>query len=188
MNTTGCVYFRTEDYASFWRRMLVDTVDILTIGVVCLGLTFMLDATLPPGSLSLDEVLASLAAVIFVYFVLLKRSRIGTAGYRLGGVRIVGPDGRPPGLAALSFRLLFASLGPFNWFLDLAWLSGDPHGQALRDKLAHTYVVKRNVQPKGIARVVFRYYEICTYNCWLQEIGPRDEAPAEGSGAVRIPV
>ena len=110
------------------------------------------------------------AGIVFVYFTFLKQSKLGSAGYRLSGIKVVGPDARPPSISALAIRFGFSALGPFSWFLDLGWLAGDPHKQALRDKLAHTYVVSRGAQPEGNAKVVYRYYEICFLNCWFQEI------------------
>src|SRR6266567_84570 len=39
MNPTYGVYFQREDYAGFWLRLLVDLMDALVIGTVCLGPT-----------------------------------------------------------------------------------------------------------------------------------------------------
>jgi hypothetical protein len=90
-------------------------------------------------------------------------------------VRIVGTDGRIASWTALSIRLCFALLGPANWLLDLIWLSGDKHRQSLRDKFAHTYVVKTQAQPAGDGKVVSRTYEICGYNFLFQEIEIREQ-------------
>jgi hypothetical protein len=48
----------------------------------------------------------------FAYFVILKRSRFRTLGYRLGQIKIVGLDGQPPTYLSLSLRLMFGLLGP----------------------------------------------------------------------------
>ena len=120
--------------------------------------------------MTLNLTLAILTAVVSFYLVVLKRSKIGTIGYRVGSVRIVGPDGQTASLSALTYRLLFAPLGPLNWFMDLLWVSGDPHGQSLRDKLAHTYVVKLRAQPVGTGKIVYRCYDICGFNLTFHEI------------------
>jgi hypothetical protein len=57
-----------------------------------------------------------------------------------------------------------------NWLLDLFWLSGDPHRQALRDKFAQTYVVKRTAIPVGAGKLVFRFYEIFGCNFIFREV------------------
>jgi len=120
------------------------------------------------SALNISLLLCVVAALL--YFVVLKRSRFRTLGYRVGGVKIVGLDGRVPGYPSLVLRLLFGMLGPLNWLVDLAWLSNDTHRQALRDKLASTYVVKRNAQAAGEGKIVFRYYEIFSYNCLFREV------------------
>src|SRR5215831_1901459 len=130
-STNMGVYYRWSDYAPLWRRFLIDLVDIAVIAPLFL---VALAATQ-----ALDRALAYWVPVAYLYFVPLKRSRFRTLGYRLGGTRIVGLDGRPPGYWALTARLVFGFLGPINWLLDLAFLSGDPHRQALRDKFAQTY-------------------------------------------------
>jgi hypothetical protein len=101
--------------------------------------------------------------------VVLKRSKGGTLGYRIGGVRLVGLDGRHATWSALILRLLFAVFGPLNW-LDLIWLAGDPDRQTLRDKLAQTYVVKKKAEPLGTGPVILQYYEINCYNFIFREV------------------
>jgi uncharacterized RDD family membrane protein YckC len=169
--TTG-VYFRTEDYASFPRRLMIDLIDALIVGCLCgvALLVFVLRFA------SKDQLLATWAAIFFCYFVLLKRSKMRTIGYRIGGVRIVGLDGKTPSLGSLTLRLLFTALGPLNYLLDIAFLSADPHRQALRDKLAQTYVVKKRAEPIGSGRLIYRYYEILGYNFLFREV-PVGSAP-----------
>ena len=164
------VYFRRQDYAGFGRRLLIVVADGLVAAGFCIPLATALWAVIPSEEQAAAVTLPACAIVLFFYFVALKRSRIGTLGYRIGGVRIVGLDGQPPGWFALTVRLLFAALGPVGWLLDMLWLSGDPHRQALRDKLAQTYVVRRHAQPAGTGRVVYSYCDICFYNFLFREV------------------
>ena len=160
------VYFRRNDYAGFWRRLLIDSVDLIVIGLVCLtsfAVVWMI-------SLSPGLILASWGTAFFSYFVLLKRSRFGTVGYRVGGVRVVGHDGKKPSISSMIFRLLFVVLGPINWVVDLIWLFGDTHRQALRDKLAGTYVVRKDARPAGTGKIVYRWYDIQCYNFLFREV------------------
>jgi uncharacterized RDD family membrane protein YckC len=166
----GGVYFRLEDYASVWRRLLVDLIDALVVSIVCFILTLALWAIFPLNKMTLNLTLAAIVVVAFYYLVVLKRSSIRTIGYRVGGVRIVGLDGKIASVPALTLRLLFAPLGPLNWFVDLAWISSDTHRQSLRDKLAHTYVVMANAQPAGTDRILYRYYDILGYSFLFQEV------------------
>jgi uncharacterized RDD family membrane protein YckC len=162
--TTG-VYFRHEDYAGFWRRLMIDIIDAVVIGVVCLGAFIGLWAFV-----SSDVILLVCAGMAYCYFVLFKRTKTGTLGYRIGGVKIVGLDGKRARLFPLTLRLLFMALGPLNYFMDLTWLSNDTHRQTLRDKFAHTYVVKTQAQPVGTGKVTYRYCQICGYNFLFREI------------------
>jgi len=163
------VYYRRDDYASFWRRMAVDVIDLL----VAFALAFLLISGLWIAIPSLDAanlVMGVAAMVGFGYFVVLKKSRFRTLGYRLCGVRIVGIDGRSPGWGSLIYRVAFGFLGPLNWVVDLTWLSNDDHRQALRDKYAHTYVIKVSAEPVGPGKVIYRYYEILGYNFLFREV------------------
>jgi uncharacterized RDD family membrane protein YckC len=163
------VYYRREDYASFWRRLAVDAIDLVAGGALAFLLTAGLWTVFPSLSAA-NGFMAGAAVAAFGYFVVLKRSRFRTLGCRLCGVRIVGLDGRTPGWGSLIYRLAFALVGPLNWVVDLMWLSGDVHRQALRDKYAHTYVIKASAEPAGTGKVGFHYYEICGYNFLFREV------------------
>jgi uncharacterized RDD family membrane protein YckC len=169
------IYFRRDDYAAFWLRLVIDVVDIMVVGAICSALIIALLAIFPTSAMIGDLILATCLAIAFCYFVVLKRSKAGTAGYRVGGVRIVGLDGQTASWSSLTFRLVFAAFGPLNYIMDFIWLSGHPHRQALRDKFARTYVVKRKAEPAGTGKVVFRYYEILGCNFLFREV----EVPAE---------
>jgi uncharacterized RDD family membrane protein YckC len=162
-------YFRREDYDGFWRRFLVDLIDGCLVGGICTVATTALWDVFPSDRMALNVTLAIWTIVAFLYFVVLKRSPISTLGYRAAGVRIIGLDGLPATWWPLTLRLMFAVLGPLSP-LDLVWLVGDPHRQALRDKFTHTYVVKRNAQPIGMGTVVYRRYEIWGWNFIIREI------------------
>jgi uncharacterized RDD family membrane protein YckC len=176
------VYYRWEDYASFWRRIAVDATDFLCAG----ALAFLVIGglwTVFPSFDPADSLMGGAAVVAVAYFVVLKRSRFRTVGYRLGGVRIVGMDGRVPAWGALIYRLAFVLLGPLNWVVDLIWLSGDIHRQALRDKYARTYVIMASAEPAGTGKIGFHYYEICGYNFLFREVEVSSGTLARRAGA-----
>lgn len=171
MSTEGTgVFYREEQYAGVTRRLFVDFVD----GIAALAGSFVLLMVwllvLPDDSEWLSTaVLASITAVWFVYFVLLKRS-CGTLGYLIGGVQIVDLRGRRPGLIALTVRLLFAVFGPFNLLIDLLWIGNDDRRQALRDKFVGTYVVRKGAQPAGVGDIGYSYYGILGTNFVFREV------------------
>ncbi len=178
-NSDG-VYFRNEDYASFWLRLLIDVIDVLVVSVVCFILTLALWTMFPADSTTLNLTLAVVVLVSFCYMVLLKRSGIGTIGYRVGRVRVVGLDGKTASISSLSMRLMFAALGPLN-YIDLLWIFSDTHRQCLRDKIANTYVIKANARPAGSGRITYRQCDILGYNFLFQEVEipePRIETEA----------
>jgi uncharacterized RDD family membrane protein YckC len=176
--TFQAVCFAANDYAGFWRRILVELVDVATIVfllVLVAVILFALDVVEEP----LDPaVWLCWGAAAYWYFVSAKRSRFHTVGYRLGGVRIVDVYGQTPCRRALILRLLWAVLGPINIVFDMLWIPSDPCKQSLRDKMAHTYVVKVNAHRVGPAQFVFRSYHIMGMSFIFQEIEPAGTSPA----------
>ena len=165
MDTVAGIYFRTEDYAPLWRRFMIDFIDGLAVGVVCAAITAALW-----GYSSSELFLGIWFTIFFCYFVILKRSKFGTIGYRVGGVKIVGMNGQTPSVGSLTLRLFFMLLGPMNYLVDVMWLSTDLHKQALRDKFAQTYVVRKEAQPIGQGKVAHRYCHILGYNFLFREV------------------
>jgi uncharacterized RDD family membrane protein YckC len=174
MESEGGVYYPKEAYAGFLLRLIIDLIDISIVLVLCVGFTIG-QLHLIPNSESLAYIiLITWVLVWFAYFVLLKGSKFHTIGYMIGKIRIVNLQGNPPSLFSLTLRLLFAVLGPLNILIDLVWLLGDPHRQALRDKFAHTYVIKRNAQVVGRGNVVYRRYDIFGMNFLFPEVDSSD--------------
>ena len=170
MNSADGVYFRRDDYASFWLRLLIDVIDFLVFGAVCLALAGTVFVLFQHTRMILNLTFTTCSALAFCYFVVLKRSTVGTIGFRICKVKVVGIDGRRAGWFGLIVRFSFGVLGPMNWFTDLLWLSGDTHRQALRDKITATYVVKRLAEPADTGKVVYRNYDIVGLNFVFREV------------------
>ena len=152
-------------------------IDFLVFGTVCLALAVSVLLVFRHTRTILNLTFATCSALAFCYFVVLKRSTVGTLGFRIGKVKVVGIDGRRADWFGLIVRLLFGVLGPLNWLMDLLWLSGDTHRQALRDKFTGTYVVKRLAEPAGTGKVVYRSYDIVGLNFVFREV----EIPSSAS-------
>jgi len=101
MDGAPAVYFLREDYAPLWKRVLVDLIDLFVFAALTLTLPVPLWILLPSNSLMIKLTLLVIAAIAVAYFVILKRSRFRTLGYRLFRVRIVGLDGGPPSYTSL---------------------------------------------------------------------------------------
>jgi uncharacterized RDD family membrane protein YckC len=169
------VYYSREDYAGFWQRLVVDLIDftLLLVAIVVLALI------VPAGGPAFPHVLFWSTMVLgFVYLVLLKRSHFRTLGYRVGGIRIVSIQGERPSIWALTIRAMFAVFGPMNILIDILWITTDERRQALRDKFAHTYVVRAAAVPLGQGTIVYTAYSIFAVNFLFAEVRPvTGEAP-----------
>jgi uncharacterized RDD family membrane protein YckC len=165
------VYYRRQDYAGVWRRLLVSTVDTVVALAALLGLLLMRKAVMPVGGVSLAVLIWLVVA--YWYFIVCKRSRLRTLGYRCGRVKIVDIRGDSPSSWSLTFRLMLALMGTYSYelgLIDFLWISGDDHGQALRDKLAHTYVVRASAQPVGRGPIVYDVYHVLMWTLLLPEV------------------
>ena len=176
--TSQPVCFAANDYAGFWRRILIELVDVATMVfllVLVAAILFAADVVEEPMD---PAVWLCWGAAVYWYFVTVKRSRFHTVGCRLGGVRIVDVYGQTPPRRALLLRLLWAVFGPINIVFDLLWIPSDPCKQSLRDKMAHTYVVRVNARSAGPAQLVYRNYHIMGMSFIFQEIEPAGTARA----------
>jgi len=151
------VFYRMADYIGVMRRLVIDIVDAAVAVFISVPLTIVVGAV-AEGRGAVIGGMAVWVLVWFLYFVILKGSRFRTIGYVLTGARIVNLKGERPGRMALTGRLAFALLGPFNLLVDLLWVSSDPCRQALRDKVAHTYVVRRDAVPAGAGHIGYGVY------------------------------
>jgi uncharacterized RDD family membrane protein YckC len=164
------VTYQPSDYIGVWRRVAIDLVDVFVAFAISLAATIVLSLIISNDDRLLLATLVAWVAVWFGYFVLLKRSSFRTLGYILGRARIVNLQGTTPSIASLFLRLLFAMLGPLNFLFDLFWIPSDPCRQALRDKFAHTYVIRRFASPSGTGRIGYIPYTILGGSFIFQEV------------------
>jgi uncharacterized RDD family membrane protein YckC len=153
-------YYAATDYIGVGRRFAIDLIDAFVavlVSIVASVVVFMiLPSAIVPGM-----VFAAWVVVWISYFVALKRSlRFRTLGYVVTGAEIVSLHGKRPSAAALLLRLFFALFGPLNLLFDLFWIPSDSGRQALRDKFAHTYVIRRGAVPAGSGPIVYSHYTI----------------------------
>ena len=144
----GVVYDR-NDYAGFFKRVAIALIDF---SVVCLVVVAVFFAT---TFLNLDDddflALNYIWAVVFSigYLGLLRRSRFRTLGYIIANVKIVDLKGNRPSAFKMILRTGLLILGPFEFFIDIAWLTSEITKQTLRDKYVGTYVVAMDASPVG---------------------------------------
>jgi uncharacterized RDD family membrane protein YckC len=145
---------------------MVDAV-VVVVGLIALLLV---------GEASADSVFLGFMtwlALSLLYLVVCKRTRVRTLGYRLARVRLIDIRGGSPRSLRVTFRLLLALMGGYTSSLglvDFLWITGDDHKQALRDKLAQTYVIKVGAQPAGRGPIVYDVYHVLAWTLYLPEV------------------
>ncbi len=164
------VYFAREAYAGLLRRFLIIAIDVgvLVLAGFLLGVVWF--ALLPARVNPSAGFGWSWLAVTYVYLTIIEASQLGTLGFLLTGVKIVNLKGERPSIVRMTFRLCLCVFGPFNAFVDLLWLGGDDQRQTLRDKLAGTYVVKKQAVPAGQGVVGLAYYYLLGYALMVPEV------------------
>ncbi len=172
----------------FLLRLIIDLIDVSIVFALCIFFTTVLLILMPDSESVAHVIFVTWISVWFAYFVLLKGSHLHTVGYKIGNAKIVNLQGDRPSLYSLTLRLLFAVIGPANTLIDLIWLSDDPCRQALRDKFAHTYVIKRNAQVAGKGKIVYRMYSIFGLNYFFPEVnlGTGNDSNQPTSGSTKL--
>lgn len=168
------VYYEIADHLGVWRRLFIDVVDMWVVLFVWLVATMIANALMSP---SIEAATLTSFTIFWIacvlYYVVLKGSRFRTLGYFLAGAKIVDFRGERPGWLALLLRLTFILKGPANILFDLVWVSSDPGRQALRDKVAHTYVVRKDAVPAGRGRITYPVYNVFGWTLMFAEVRPR---------------
>lgn len=154
-------YFDNEDYAGLFRRlgaMVIDSVALFVLGIVLWNLVSIIAFSIERRFDPTGVFYFFWAVFVWLYLVLLKRSKWRTLGYRLFRLQIVSIRGGTPGVLAMTFRLLLWLFGPFNLLFDLVWMGADSESQSLRDCYAGTYVVRNGAQAAGVGQVHLSRY------------------------------
>ncbi|MBF0197815.1 MAG: RDD family protein [Planctomycetes bacterium] len=144
------VYYDTDDYAGFFRRLIIICVDLFVFcSLISFGL--ILDEVLYDSFESYYEEYCTFGALIltYIYLTVIKISRFGTFGLALTNCKIVSIYGKKPSMYNMSFRFLFLFLGPVNLIIDLMWLTLNPEKRTVRDCYSQTYVIRKNSKHIG---------------------------------------
>ena len=98
------MWFSSESYAGFWRRLGVESLDVVCVLLLTVALLMGFFPVTGEDEPHDAIVLLALLATAYVYLVVVKWSRLGTVGYRLFRVRLVDAAGQRPGLARAHLR------------------------------------------------------------------------------------
>ena len=151
---TQGVYYRHEDYAGFFCRIIIAIIDA---GVLLGGLTLLMYVwwqVWPDKASYLHAYyVGPWILVAYLYLVILQRS-VGTLGCFVTGVRIVDMFGNRPSVIRMTGRFiwLLCMLIRFYIIYDIIWLTGEESRQTLRDKIVGTYVIRKKAKPIGTGK------------------------------------
>ena len=170
------VFYAPKDHVHLGRRLLIDLIDGTLLGLLWIVTLNVLLATDSSPETNRNIFWSTVIASTFLYLVLLKRFA-RTLGYFLCDAKVVDLKGHRPSILALSLRALFIFIGPFNMLLDVVWLGGDAHHQAIRDKLTKTYAVRHSSTPAGLGHLRYVRVTLLWYNLLLPEVA-KEGAPS----------
>ncbi len=124
---------RNVEYAGFWRRLVANVIDDVTLLVAFAILLFLT---------SLVPFMVIVLLVVLVY-ALYKHMKCKTLGRRLLGIKVVTQTGQDVGFWRGAFR---ETIGKFvsspALYLGFLWIAFDSEKRSWHDKMAGTYVVK----------------------------------------------
>jgi hypothetical protein len=99
-----------------------------------------------------------------------KPTKLRTIGYRIADLKVVDLRGVRPSIFQMTWRFLLLVFGPIDLLVDLIWLGGDENRQTIRDKLAATYVIRRDAVPIGAGPIVRRNYFLLGCSFLFREV------------------
>lgn len=164
-DSTGVV-FKEEDYAGFWRRLIILIVDLFVVIVITTP-CYLADSYRYEEYYSDNELVFFYVGMFlsYLYLTVLKASKIGSIGQIVTGTEILTIRGRRPNIFLMTYRLLFWLVGPVNFIADLAFIYMNKEKRTLRDGLCNTIVLKRSADPisntaeiRNIRVMVFGFY------------------------------
>ncbi len=192
------VYYANEDYAGSLRRLIAWFVDVIVLIVILnVAAAAAQLAVVPTDVLKMPPsgerqrlvskhmrpvqvpVLGGYLLVFAAYHVLLRRTRFGTAGYLLTGIRIVDETGEPPPFKKLGKRFLIAI--PFTMPLGASYLKcrGNPKRQSVHDQICGTWVIRRRAEPAGLAQLSHQMKLIGLFIIHYIDVEPFEPEAAE---------
>src|SRR5207302_7401642 len=81
-------------------------------------------------------------SVWLCYYGIMQSNWGRTLGQRTLGLRVVGPDGGPPGFGRVLIREMAKSISSFAFFIGYLWVLWEPQGRAWHDLIAGTRIVR----------------------------------------------
>ncbi len=148
---------QTHNYAGFWQRFLAFWVDGLILSIIGIGLSFSLGtdpfAVEANDNLKVIDRVFSLIVIIAFSILFWVYYDGATPGKKLLAIKVVhGENAQPITLAVAVIRYFSYLLSLPTLGLGYLWVAFDSKKQGWHDKIAGTYVVKTDKNPRtGLA-------------------------------------
>jgi uncharacterized RDD family membrane protein YckC len=131
--------------AGFFTRLMAVAIDAALLSVILGATAWLLEVVArglrrfaPP--VDLVAVLAAVAPLLIAFYHVGFWSTVGqTPGKWVLGIRVIGPDGRPPTIGRALLRWVGYWLSALSLYLGFLWILG-PRRLGLHDRLARTEV------------------------------------------------
>jgi uncharacterized RDD family membrane protein YckC len=143
----GAIYEKTA-YAGFTKRVIIAMVDLFVLMLVELLVLYFSGHLIYSESYYFRFNSVAFVFLSILYLAIIKRSKFGTVGYMLTGVKIVDLKGQRPSIFKMTLRTSLLLIGPFELIFDILWLTSEATRQTLRDKYVGTYVVRKEATPR----------------------------------------
>lgn len=182
-DATQAMIFEPRDYASGPRRLLSLAIDMF-VSIALIGTPLSIASALwvSPDTMKIEDLAkrrrltfeeigaerwyATVAIGLFLpvaYHIGMRLTPVGTLGYFLTRIRLVGVDGRRPGAGRILKRFGLSLIGFFTFgAIYISCFSRKRH-QGMHDLLAATWLVRCNATTGRPAQVVYKTRLLGTY-------------------------
>ena len=165
----GAIYDKTA-YAGFIKRVVIAIVDLIVLLLAELLVLYSSGHLIPSENFHLQINFAAFVFLSVLYLAIIKRSRYGTVGYMMTGVKIVDLKGQKPSMYTMVLRTALLLVGPFELFFDILWLTTEATKQTLRDKYVGTYVVSREATPRDFGKLRYVTLGVMGWSLMYREV------------------
>jgi uncharacterized RDD family membrane protein YckC len=145
----GDFHILQDRSAGFVSRMLAYVIDVVLIAaIVAVGgaIAALMDRALDAMGAKLQVEMTviyvwSIPLIIGAYYIMFWSLTGRTVGKWFMGLKIIGPDGRPPSVGRSVLRFVGYGLSAIAFWLGYVWVVIDDERQAWHDHIAKTWVV-----------------------------------------------
>ncbi len=203
------VYFHQTDYAGPVRRMISFIIDLLFIIFLLMFLEIGAGYPFPPDVQERMKAAPDTAArnairqeyfsqpviqkrqgltmrfwfvAAIAYHIALRRTRGGTVGHRLTGMRLIDCFNQPPPWRVLVKRFFLATATTLPFGISYFQCMKNPRRQALHDRWCNTWMVRRDAVPAGPGMLVHQVQVLRSWAMRYFDVEPLGDASSSVGG------